>query len=107
SGGAVSIVEAHRRGDDGPDEDQAWFEASVPELQRLTRHRQLTSVELTTAYLRRIETLNPLLHAVIETNGDAVDTARRRDHERRHGRVRGPLHGIPVLLKDNIATRDG
>ena len=54
SGGAVSIVEAHHRGDDGPDEDQAWFEASVPELQRLMRHRRLTSDELTTAYLRRI-----------------------------------------------------
>ncbi len=107
SGGAVSIVEAHRRGHGGSDEDQPWFEASVPELQRLMRHGRLTSVELTAAYLNRIKTLNPQLHAVIETNGDAIDTAARRDRERRHGRVRGPLHGIPVLLKDNIATRDG
>ena len=107
SGGAVSIVEAHRRGHGGSDEDQPWFEASVSELQRLMRHGRLTSVELTAAYLNRIKTLNPQLHAVIETNGDAIDTAARRDRERRHGRVRGPLHGIPVLLKDNIATRDG
>lgn len=47
-----------------------------------------------------------MLHAVIETNPDAPAIAARRDAERRAGRVRGPLHGIPVLVKDNIATRD-
>ena len=66
----------------------------------------LSSVELTEAYLRRIERLDPLLHAVIETNPAALEIAARRDAERRAGRSRGPLHGIPVLLKDNIATND-
>ena len=66
----------------------------------------LSSVELTEAYLRRIERLDPVLHAVIETNPDARTIAARRDAERRAGRVRGPLHGIPVLVKDNIATND-
>lgn len=66
----------------------------------------LSSVELTGAYLDRIERLDPLLHAVIETNPSALETARRRDAERRTGPGCGPLHGIPVLLKDNIATND-
>ncbi len=68
--------------------------------------RRLSSAELTEAYLRRIERLDPLLHAVIETNPEALDIAARRDVERRAGRVRGPLHGVPILVKDNIATND-
>jgi amidase len=85
---------------------EPWIEASIPELQRLMRRRRLTSRELTLGYLRRIESLNPLLGAVIETNPAAVSIAARRDKERRAGHIRGPLHGIPVLLKDNIATDD-
>ena len=70
-------------------------------------HRgEITSAELTKAYIERIERLNPLLNAVLEINPDAERIARRRDAERRAGKVRGPLHGIPVLLKDNIATAD-
>jgi len=67
---------------------------------------ELSAVELTEAHLDRIGRLNPILHAVIETNPAALDIAARRDAERRAGRVRGPLHGIPVLVKDNIATND-
>jgi amidase len=89
-----------------PDEEAPWFEATVPQLQALMRSRRLTSRQLTKAYLRRIAELNPLLGAVIETNPEAVGIAARRDAERRRGRIRGPLHGIPVLLKDNIATDD-
>ncbi len=66
----------------------------------------ISSVELTDAYLRRIDRVDPTLHAVIETNPDALAVARRRDTERAAHRFRGPLHGIPVLLKDNIATND-
>ena len=68
--------------------------------------RRLSSAELTEAYLRRIVRLDPLLHAVIETNPQALEIAARRDAERLAGRARGPLHGIPVLVKDNIATND-
>jgi len=57
-------------------------------------------------YLRRIASLNPLLNSVIETNPNAVSIAQHLDNERRRGHVRGPLHGIPVLVKDNIATDD-
>jgi amidase len=69
-----------------------------------------TSAEaLTRGYLARIESLDkqgPALHAVIAVMPDAVEQARRLDAERKDGRVRGPLHGIPVLVKDNIETRE-
>ncbi len=96
------LAKSHR----GPDEDQPWFEASIPELQALMASGALTSRALTKAYLARIDALNPTLHAVIQTNPEAIGIAARRDGERRAGRVRGPLHGIPILLKDNIATDD-
>ena len=67
---------------------------------------QVSSKDLVKGYLRRIESLNPLLHSVIETNPNAVSIAQHLDNERRRGHVRGPLHGIPVLVKDNIATDD-
>jgi amidase len=66
----------------------------------------LTSARLVTNYLSQIASLNPLLHAVIETNPDALSIAQTRDTERRAGKIRGPLHGIPVLVKDNLATKD-
>jgi amidase len=86
--------------------DRPWFEATVPELQALMASGELSSRQLTAAYLRRIERLNPLLGAVIETGPRVLQIAARRDAERRAGDVRGPLHGIPVLVKDNIATDD-
>jgi amidase len=67
---------------------------------------QLTSRELTQGYLGRIASLNPLLGAVIETNPNATAIAAQLDNDRRRGAVRGPLHGIPILLKDNVATDD-
>src|SRR5215212_8558214 len=83
-----------------------WLEASIPELQQLFSSGLLSSRELTQIYLRRIAQLNPLLHAVIETNPQALAIATRLDNECRAGHVRGPLHGIPILVKDNIATDD-
>ena len=84
----------------------SWIEATIPELQGLMSAGALTSRELTAGYLNRIAALNPLLGAVIETNPNAIAIAVQRDRERRSGNVRGPLHGIPILLKDNIATGD-
>lgn len=89
-----------------PGDRAQWIEASIPELQTLMTSGALTSRELTTTYLQRIEMLNPLLHAVIETDPNAVAMAIQLDAERRAGRLRGSLHGIPILLKDNIATAD-
>jgi amidase len=96
-----AIRRARRR-----DEDEDWFEASFRDLQRLMRRGEISSVGLTKAYLRRIRDLNPILGAVIETNPHALRIAAQRDRERRRHRVRGPLHGIPILVKDNIATND-
>jgi amidase len=84
----------------------SWIEATIPELQALMNSGTLTSAQLTTNYLNQIASLNPLLHAVIETNPDALAIAQRLDTERKTHKIRGPLHGIPILLKDNIATRD-
>ena len=81
-----------------------FLEATIPELQDAMALGQLTSAQLVRDYLDRIYSLNPLLHSVIETNPEAVCIAQQLDEERRNGQVRGPLHGIPVLVKDNIAT---
>jgi amidase len=83
-----------------------FLEATIPQLQSAMASGQLTSVQLTTNYLNQIATFNPLLHAVIETNPDALAIAKKLDTERHAGHLRGPLHGIPVLVKDNLATAD-
>src|SRR5688572_17223766 len=86
-----------------------FAEATIDELQKKMRAGELTSRALTTAYLERIAEVDrggPKLNSVIEVNPDAVAIADQLDAERRAGRVRGPLHGIPILIKDNIATVD-
>ena len=81
-------------------------EATVAGLQDAMRAGRQTSRSICAAYLARIAELDPRLHAVLETNPEATAIADRLDAERKAGRVRGPLHGIPVLVKDNIATGD-
>ncbi len=72
----------------------SWIEATIPELQALMNSGALTSVQLTTNYLNQIATFNPLLHAVIETNPDALAIAKKLDTERHSGHLRGttPWH---------------
>ena len=70
---------------------------------------RFSSRQLTRAYLDRIERLDrsgPMLRAVIETNPQALAASASLDQERRAGKIRGPLHGVPVLIKDNIETAD-
>ena len=84
-------------------------EATVADLQMALRSRLLTSEELVQKYLDRIaayDDAGPMLNSFIHLNPNALDEARARDRERAHGQAHGPLHGIPVLLKDNIDTQD-
>src|SRR6266704_3318659 len=84
-------------------------EMTITQLQGLMGSRQARSVDLVTFFLQRIRTLDqsgPLVNSVIELNPDALAIASALDGERQAGHVRGPLHGIPILLKDNIDTHD-
>lgn len=84
-------------------------ELTLDELGEGMRSGRWSARDLTELYLGRIEALNrrgPELHAVIETNPDALEIADRLDRARREGEEVGPLHGIPILLKDNIGTHD-
>ncbi len=81
-------------------------EVSVSELQTAMAQNTLTAVSITQHYIDRIEALNPTLHAVLEINPEALRLAAQLDAERAQGNIRSPLHGIPVVLKDNIDTAD-
>lgn len=84
-------------------------EKTVSELQEGMAAGKLTSEQITLLYLKRIEAIDkngPKLNSVIELNSDAVAIAKAMDAERKAGKLRGPLHGIPVLIKDNIDTAD-
>jgi amidase len=81
-------------------------ELSITQLQTHLENKSFTCTELTRCYLKRIEMINPRIKAVIETNPDALDIADKLDAERKDGNVRSRIHGIPFLVKDNIATKD-
>src|SRR5438552_3294500 len=84
-----------------------FAETTITDLQEQMKSGKLTSTALTAAYLARIAEVDkagPKLNAIIELNPDAAAIAAQLDAERKAGKVRGPLHGIPVLLKDNIGT---
>ena len=85
---------------------QEW---TISELQSMMAAGELTAHHLTELYLERIDAIDqngPKLNSVIETNPDALTIASSLDDERQRGKTRGPLHGIPILIKDNIDTHD-
>ncbi len=88
--------------------------SSFPDLEEMTigamqdamRDGRLTARALAEGYLARIATIDKSVSSIIELNPDALAIADALDAERKAGHVRGPLHGIPVLIKDNIDTAD-
>jgi amidase len=87
-------------------EDFVLEEATIADLQQAMTLGKLTAIELTKAYIERINQLDQRLSSVVEINPDALQIAENLDKERKAGKVRSVLHGIPILLKDNIDTAD-
>ncbi len=81
-------------------------EMTVAELQAAVKSGKMSSREITKKYLERIKDIDSQLNSVIEINPDALAIAEALDKERKNGKTRGALHGIPILIKDNIDTAD-
>ena len=84
-------------------------EATIADLQSAMRSGSESAQSIAEKYLERIEAVDrngPKVNSVIEVNPDAVPIAQKLDLERKEGKIRGPLHGIPVVIKDNIETAD-
>jgi len=89
--------------------DFPLLETTIDQLQQKMKSGEYTSRSITQLYLKRIEAIDkngPAINAVIELNPDALAIADTMDAERKAGKLRGPLHGIPILIKDNITTGD-
>src|SRR5437762_830301 len=85
-------------------------EVSIDALQAGLAGGAFTARQVAEAYLERIEAIDgkgPTLRSVLEVNPDALQIADALDRERAEGHIRGPLHGVPIMLKDNINTADG
>ncbi|RUT77673.1 amidase [Ancylomarina longa] len=114
SGLGLSACQTNQKTDENPgnQKDYNQFnynEQSISKLQEMMKSGQLTSEELVIAYLDRIEQIDkkgPAINAVMEINPDALALARKLDEERKNGNIRGVLHGIPIMIKDNIDTAD-
>src|SRR5215470_2726641 len=79
-------------------------EATIADMRTALEQKRVTSHEIVRQYLERIGTYEDRLHAAITVNPKALELAAERDRERAQGRIRGPLHGIPLALKDNVQT---
>ncbi len=81
-------------------------EVTISELQEMMKSGKMSAKEITKKYLKQIGKVDGKINSIIEINADALKIAEEMDKERKSGKVRGALHGIPVLLKDNIDTAD-
>ncbi|WP_020594784.1 amidase [Spirosoma panaciterrae] len=106
----VSPTTAHTEDKSTPFKDEFVLnELTIHDLQQKMQSGEYTAEAITQLYLDRIDAIDkkgPRLNAVIEINPDALAMAKKLDQERKAGKVRGPMHGIPVLVKDNIDTGD-
>ncbi|KAJ5491967.1 Amidase [Penicillium expansum] len=84
----------------------ALEEATIDQIQAELANGTFTSVELLKCYMDRVYQTQPYLNAILQVNPDAYTIAKLLDAERTEGHVRGPLHGIPFIVKDNIASKD-
>lgn len=87
--------------------DLDLLEITVADLQTKMRAGKLSAVQLVERYTERIKRIDPKILSVVEINPDAIRIAEKLDKERKNGKTRSPLHGIPILIKDNIETADG
>ena len=88
---------------------QGWMSKTLPEIAEALAAGEVSAEDLTSAYLARIERIDrsgPALQSVITVNPDAMAIARALDAKRAAGEILGPLHGVPVVLKDNIESKD-
>jgi amidase len=93
----------------GKEKPFRFLEYTIPQMQEGYRNGEFTIEEVVKSYLDRIKAIDkngPRLNSVIQLNPDALDIANQLDQELKSGRMRGPMHGIPVFLKDNIDTHD-
>ena len=105
----LAVLAARQSGEPRRPAPVVLEEVTIAQLQQQMQAGRLTSRQVTDAYLDRIEMVDrhgPTLNAVIEINPDARSIADAMDRERRAAKVRGPLHGVPILIKDNIDTGD-
>jgi amidase len=110
---SCNLVSTNKKQDEAADkekpDDFVLNEITIDILQQKMQSKEYTSRSITELYLKRIEDIDksgPKLNAVIEVNKDALSIADAMDKERASGKIRGPLHGIPILIKDNISTGD-
>ncbi len=108
AGGLATIVLFSNAKGMAPDTDPfaELVEVTIPQLQAQMKSGKLTARRLTEMYLERIKQIDTKTRAVIELNPDALAIADKLDKERKRGKVRSQLHGIPILIKDNIDTAD-
>ena len=102
-------INSSNKADNYEKDDFPINEITIFELQKKMKEGEYSSRKITELYLNRITAIDqsgPLLNSVIEINPDALDIADKMDQERKAGKLRGPLHGIPILIKDNINTGD-
>ncbi len=101
----IALLAMNASAQNAPD-TREWVDASASEQASAIADGKLTSQQLVFAYLSRIDSLDPQINSILRLNGDAMKEAAARDAAIKKGQPLGPLHGVPVLLKDNIETSD-